>query len=44
MHRDSTVRYGRNATTFDEHFFSKGLDGDLHPLTRWQLRKQLAAN
>ncbi|MGI4735487.1 MAG: hypothetical protein ACRYG7_09930 [Janthinobacterium lividum] len=42
--RPRTVQYGRNATTFTEHFFSKGLDGDLHPLTRRQLRKQLAAN
>jgi len=42
--RPRTVQYGRNATTFDEHFFSKGLDGDLHPLTKRQLRKQLAAN
>ncbi|TDN36419.1 hypothetical protein E4631_18545 [Hymenobacter sp. UV11] len=42
--RPRTVQYGRNATTFTEHFFSIGLDGDLHPLSRRQLRKQLTAN
>lgn len=42
--RPRTVQYGRNATTFTEHFFSIGLDGNLHPLSRRQLRKQLATN
>jgi hypothetical protein len=40
--RQRPVQNGRYTQVITEHFYSEGLDGKLHPLTKRALRQQLA--
>ena len=41
--RPRTVHYGKMQNTFTEYFYSRGLDGELRPLTRRGLKQQFVA-